>query len=267
MRFTSFTLAALAAVSLSACDALTTDPNNIAFAFNPDDDGTSLNTTTFFRDRGERIVITPNKNGDITLLSDRSFDKGQIESLSTIDDSSLAFVIRTDDSSAIVAVGRDPTGQAYVGSVVGRYAEVVMPETGNINFQGDYAGFLRNNETDQVVRFVNGTAVVVAQFAANETYGAILNRELRFTDDNSLDTILTLENITLEPTAIDGNGQFAGNATGGEILDGTTTGASRYGGYVSGGAAADEIIGAVIMEHGGVGTLDLTETGIFIAKR
>ncbi len=234
----------------------TNDPANIGVTF---ESGTDVATFTVDGVELSDIDREPDfDNGDVKLY--RDFSQGI-----------SAFAVSTPDSAGAVLQRSGILTPKFSGATFARLTEVTIPESGSSDYAGDYAGYIRETEdgTPQIFRYVNGDVSLMVDFETNEVSGAITNRVTRFNGGNQIDLNNPLADVTLETTALDAQGGFAGSATGGQLLrggDDTTLATSRYGGLVSGGDSLGEVVGAVVIDHSCCTDEAMTEVGIFLAN-
>ncbi len=150
--------------------------------------------------------------------------------------------------TTIYAAGAD------AASLTGAFAEragpeTVVPDTGIVNYDGQYAGVIRSLEGDSVSHAVSGTATMTASFADGQVSGVISDRVATLL---SLTTIQTdLADIELQTTSIE-NGGFAGTTTGGGFptvlgFEFDTDQGNYSGLFV--GADGEEIVGNLDITH------------------
>lgn len=169
--------------------------------------------------------------------------------------------------------GRTGAGVAYIASSGGqgiyfqRVGQTVLPTSGTATFNGDYIATV---DANSAILDISGDATLTADFAASTISGQITNRQdwyrniVPLTRGGS-----TIDDVTLQETAITGTGTFAGTATGGDFNQGTSTSISTSGSYagVIGGATGDEVAGGLVIEHDNTNALfDMTEIGAFVAN-
>ncbi len=214
---------------------------------------------------------------------------GGAEKLPTAPDGTFDVVAFSDDGA--VTSGQTSYVNATiigVSTATGGFAQVArykrtngsaLPTLGTGTFIGGYRGVFGSSGgsvtgSGQVA--IVGETRLIANFSGSNPNigGKIINRKLQLANGTSVTptTPKAFDSVTLTNVAIQSNGKFSGNATGGAYTAGTGSDSTSLGGYqgLIGGTNGLWVAGSVNLTHtisGGTTPGTYTELGVFTAKR
>ncbi len=203
---------------------------------------------------GDKVILN-NLGGEATAGYEIGFgekdDVSYVAGIAGSTDAEVGFVSGLNGNSD------DPMiGYFYVE----RQGETVMPVSGTAQFNGDYLGTLGP-------LFVQGDAVIKADFASETLSGGITNREF-FADGFDVPYAqMSTTDMVLELGQIDDQGRFGGTVSGGHLVEGDDQ-LAPVNGYYEGlitGSDGDSVAGGIRSEFNLFGQTSY-EVGTFIAE-
>ncbi len=281
-----FWLGVVAASALAACSG-----GNPFFPTDPGDGGTTPPTTVPDEVKGHVDSITYDPVNQTLTIQGTNLDDTPYAAVYTrkpgldvpgyeaysAQDGSLgrhftAYVKEMDNTRAAIVVSGGQFGHYFGGSNFSRTGAYDKPDVsqpgGTVSYAGAYVGLLNTaGDGGDLLPVAPGTPAEVRPSQAAEVTGSILIRA-DFVDNSvegivynrvATDSATSMEDLELASTAIDANGQFAGEV---EQDNGGSTAGSYAG--IFGGTDASVVAGSVFAEDHQTGATGLEEYGVFV---
>lgn len=270
--FHRFSLAAIAALTLAGCQTTTTGTNQTtgpdtqtANGLAPVSDLFGIENATDVSFDLDTLTLTVDGT-DYDLTEQPALAHGVFDYYGVSGNTHSVAMFGTSAS------GRTGAGVAYIASggqgiFYQRIGQTVLPTKGTATFNGDYIATV---DAQSAILDILGDAELTADFSASTISGSITNRQSWARNlTPPTQSSATVDDVTLQTTAITATGSFAGTATGGDYNDATSTSVSTTGRYegVIGGGTGNEVVGGVVIEHDNTNNVhDMTEFGAFVAN-
>ena len=266
-------LSTLAAVT--ACQTTTTGPGSINLQRATDTAGHAM-TGTVPASANDGDTITMTLDGSLVNTSSDQFtrqtsaDHGWFRAAQTIHPSPGGLYITRNaysgESSTGAMTATVVSSFGRRGATFARLGNTAMPASGSANYSGQYVGILEGGPVFFARRSVTGDVAMTADFSAATVSGNITNRQ---SYNYNATPFNTLQDVTLNATAIDGTGAFSGTLTGGAVngFGSSIDTSSGYSGLI-GGATGNQVAGSMNLTrtYGGFSGNQIIEIGVFLGE-
>ena len=262
-------LSTLAAVT--ACQTTTTGPGSINLQSATINSGdTVTGTVPTSTNDGDFVVVGLEAGITTVLVRQTSMDHGRFRGALVsasgtggIYTRRVAYSGESSTGDMAASVASFPNRQ---GAVIARLGNTAMPVSGSANYSGQYVGILNGGPVFFGRSHVKGDVAMTADFSAATVSGNITNRQSYNYNPTPFNT---LQDVTLNATAIDGTGAFSGTLTGGAVngFGSSIDTSSGYSGLI-GGATGNQVAGSMNLTrtYGGFSGNQIIEIGVFLGE-